>query len=327
MTVPASFLASQLDSLARSLAALATLCKERLPNAGLNERLVLLASRVAIPSGAADTLPSLEHAADILSQAQASIKLLDGTGHLESPDGDSLASSLASTLSAVEAAVGGEMRKGPTSRVYGLYVIIDPEVTAGRDPAEVAGAALAGGARMIQLRDKLSEKGRSLRLARMLLTLCSNHDALFIVNDHADLAAIVGADGLHVGQGDLPVAEARAILNTGQIIGRSNHLVEEVTESEAQGADHVALGAVYQTSTKASISDRATIGPEAVRRARESVHVPLVAIGGINEDNVEPVVRAGADAICVTGAVGLAPDPEAACRRMVSKILQAGGRA
>ena len=225
------------------------------------------------------------------------------------------------------AAVEIRARKELSARVYGLYVIIDPEVTAGRDPIEVASGALKGGARMLQLRDKLREKGQTLLLARALRELCLEYGALLMINDHADLAAVAESDGLHLGQGDLPVVEARRVLTPRQIIGRSNYVLEEALESRDQGADHVALGNVYATSTKASISQRAPIGPEAIRRAKEAVDIPVVAIGGISEENVEPVVRAGADAVCVSSAVGLAPDPGEASRRLVQRILHVGGKA
>ena len=231
------------------------------------------------------------------------------------------------TLEVVEAEAGTVLRREVTNRVYGLYFIVDPEVTDGRDPIAVAAGALKGGAMIIQLRDKLRDKGQSLSTARALKELCEEYDSLFIVNDHADLAAIVDADGLHVGQGDLPVEEARRVLKPQQIIGRSNYLPKEALESQAQEADYVALGNVYATSTKASISSRPATGPESLRKAKEGLTVPLVAIGGINEDNVGPVVAAGADAICVSSAVGLAPDPEEASRRLVERIREAGGRA
>jgi thiamine-phosphate pyrophosphorylase len=219
-----------------------------------------------------------------------------------------------------------EMRREAGGRVYGLYVIIDPQVTSDRDPLEVARAALEGGAHMLQLRDKVRDKGRSLPLAAALRELCDRYGALLMVNDHADVAALSAAHGLHVGQTDLPVAQARRVLGPRQIVGRSNHLLSEVMESEAQGADHVALGNIYRTSTKESIRDRPPLGPEAVTRAKAAVSVPLVAIGGINEDNVDRVVRAGADAVCVASAVGLAPDPAEASRRMTERMRRAGGK-
>lgn len=222
---------------------------------------------------------------------------------------------------------GEKLRRNLGARVYGLYVIIDPEVTGGRDPLDVARGALQGGARVLQLRDKTGEKGGTLILAKALRELCTEHDALLIINDHSDLAVLADADGLHLGQGDLPVAEAHRILSPHQIIGRSNYTLEQSLESQEMGADHLALGNVYHTSTKASISRRAPIGPESIPRVKGAVDVPLVAIGGITEDNIEPVVKAGADAVCVTGAVGLAPDPEEASRRLVERIIASGGKA
>ena len=210
--------------------------------------------------------------------------------------------------------------------MQGLYVIIDPQVTAGRDPATIAGAALQGGARVLQLRDKLRDKGETLPLARALKEMCTEHGAMLIINDHADLAAIVEAHGLHVGQGDLPVAEARKVLGPGQVVGRSNHSRQELVDSLAQGADHVAFGAIYATSTKVSADTSRPVGPEGLQAARKMTDLPLVAIGGINEDNIEAVVKAGADAVCVTAAVGLADDPEDAARRLVRRIEEAGGR-
>ena len=214
----------------------------------------------------------------------------------------------------------------PVLAMQGLYVIIDPEVTAGRDPEAIARAALQGGARVLQLRDKLRDKGESLPLARTLKDMCTEHGAMLIINDHADLAAIVEAHGLHVGQGDLPVAEARMVLQPWQVVGRSNHFREELADSLAQGADHVAFGAIYATSTKVSADTSRPVGPEGLQAARAMTDLPLVAIGGINEGNIEAVVKAGADAVCVTAAVGLAEEPEEAARRLVRRIEEAGGR-
>ena len=222
---------------------------------------------------------------------------------------------------------GKAMRAGLSARLYGLYVIIDPEVTGGRDAVEVAEAALKGGARIIQLRDKVREKGAIVSLARRLRELCLKHEALLIINDHPDVAVVSEADGVHVGQGDMSVADARTVLRPNQVIGRSNHTVEESAESERMGADHVALGNVYHTETKASIRRRAPTGPGVISTLKSTVKAPVVAIGGINEDNIGPVVEAGADAICVASAVGLAPDPEDAARRLVDLIRGAGGRA
>ena len=222
--------------------------------------------------------------------------------------------------------LGAAIRRDQAGRIRGLYVIIDPEVTGGREPLEIARAAINGGARMLQLRDKLRDKGEQLPLGIALRDLCAANDALLIINDHADLAAALGPEhvGLHVGQTDLPVAEARKILAPGQVLGRSNREIDLIVESQEMGADHVAFGAMYTTTTKQVT--RAPQGPERLRQARAAASVPLVAIGGITADNVAPVVAAGADAICVTAAVGSAPEPEAAASALTEAIRAAGGR-
>ena len=204
--------------------------------------------------------------------------------------------------------------------VRGLYVIVDAQAAGGRDLVEVTQAALRGGARVIQLRDKLHDKGDVLPVARRIRDLCDRHNAVFIVNDHADLAVACDAHGLHLGQHDLPVAEARAILKPYQIIGTSNALVEEAAESERQGADYLAVGAIFPTDTKERTRP-AGLGTLSAVKARAAA--PVVAIGGINLDNISDVARAGADAACVISAVVGAPDPEAAARRLAA-ALEAG---
>ena len=231
---------------------------------------------------------------------------------------------LAGALSELAGQLGAALRGKQADRVRGLYVIIDPEVTGGREPLEIAQAAIRGGAKMLQLRDKLRDKGEILPLARDLQQLCADNDALLIVNDHVDLAAAVGSGGVHVGQTDLPVAQARQVLAPEQVLGRSNREIDLLIESQEMGADHVAFGAIYPTTTKPG--SRGPQGPERLKAAREVTKVPLVAIGGINADNVGPVVEAGADAICVTAAVGLAAEPEEAAERLVAAIREAGGK-
>ena len=227
-------------------------------------------------------------------------------------------------LEGLSAQLGAAIRREKAGQVRGLYVIIDPQVTGGRDPLDIAIAAVNGGARMLQLRDKLRDKGESLPLAMALQDLCQRNGALLIINDHADVAAAVGSGGLHVGQTDLPVAQARQILAPYQVLGRSNREFAQLVESQEMGADHVAFGAIYATTSKGVA--RNPQGPGRVREAKALAKVPLVAIGGINLENVTPVVEAGADAICVTAAVGLAEEPEAAATRMTAAIEAAGGR-
>ena len=212
-----------------------------------------------------------------------------------------------------------EIRNERIQKVRGLYVIVDPEATRGRDVVAVAEAALRGGASLIQLRDKTRDKGEVLEIARALKSLCDQHDALFIVNDDADIAYLSESHGLHVGQTDLPVAEARRVLSPDQIVGRSNNGTTEALESERQGADYLAVGAVFSTTTMGK-SGRTAVGAEMIRDVKEAVSAPVVAIGGINAGNIAHVARAGADCICVVSAVTYAEDPERAAAELVEII-------
>ncbi|MDO8750874.1 MAG: thiamine phosphate synthase, partial [Dehalococcoidia bacterium] len=230
----------------------------------------------------------------------------------DSPD------ALKELASQVENALAAGARREAAWRVAGLYVIVDPQLTLGRDVVEVARAALRGGATAIQLRDKVRDKGDQLPVARRLMEVCKEHGASFVVNDHADLAAACGAHGLHVGQHDLPVAEARRVLYPTQFLGTSNALLQEAEASAQQQADYIAVGAMYLTDSKGNTRPA---GIQGLRQVRQQVSgIPIVAIGGITLDNVDPVLEAGADGICVIGAVCLAGDPEKAARLLVERI-------
>ena len=220
--------------------------------------------------------------------------------------------------------LGSTLRNRQSYKVRGLYVIIDPEVTGGRNPLEIAQAAVRGGVSMLQLRDKLRDKGESLKLAWDLQELCVANDVLLIINDHLDLAVAINSGGVHLGQTDLPVKDARAILNPGQVLGRSNREYDQLSESQDMDVDHVAFGPIYATTTKST--GREPQGAERLKQARALTNLPLVAIGGINVNNVAPVIVAGADAICVTAAIGLSDDPERSSNDLVEAISNAGGK-
>ena len=203
--------------------------------------------------------------------------------------------------------------------VRGLYVIIDPDGCGGRDPVEVARLALEGGASVLQWRDKRREKGDQLAQARAVRELCARHGALFIVNDHADLALATGADGVHLGQRDLPVEAVRPFVPPGFIIGVSTNDAAEARLAEAHGASHVAVGSVFRTASKEPERTRAA-SPERVREVKSAVGVPVVAIGGINASNIEQALAAGADAVAVISAVCSAADPRAAAAELVARM-------
>ena len=204
-------------------------------------------------------------------------------------------------------------------KIDGLYVIVGPDATRGRPVVEVAEEALRGGASVLQLRDKTGDRGDVLPVAARLRELCHDHGALFFVNDDIALGFACDADGVHLGQSDLPVDVARRILAADKLIGRSNNSDAEVEESVAMGVDYVAVGATFPTTTVGK-GARAAIGLDGIRRARELTTLPLVAIGGIKESNVADVVEAGADCVAVISAVTMADDPEAAARRLVDAI-------
>ena len=282
-----------------------------------------LQSLSSVSASSATVELTLNDSLSLVETSQALLATLErpqygGLGNAE------LTRGLSESLSGLWDDIGAVLRRQQADKVRGLYVIIDPEVTGGRDPMEIARAAVRGGARMLQLRDKLRDKGEILSLATPLQQLCLINDVLLIMNDHVDLGAIVGSAGIHVGQTDMPVAQARQVLAPHQILGRSNREMEQLVESQRMGADHVAFGAIYQTTTKGT--GRPPQGPERLREAREIARVPLVAIGGITAANVAPVVEAGADAVCVTAAVAAAREPEAAAAELVEAMRVAGGR-
>ncbi len=202
-------------------------------------------------------------------------------------------------------------------QLRGLYVIIDPALMGGREPLAVARDALEGGARLLQLRDKGREKGLQLPLAEALAGLCRQADALFIVNDHADLALACGADGVHVGQKDLPVAAVRRIVPAGFIVGCSTNNPEEARRAEAEGADYVSVGRLFPTGSKADTRP-ATL--DTLRAVKAAVSLPVCAIGGINESNIDAVLAAGADMVAVIAAVSAAPDVRQAARRLAARF-------
>ena len=198
-----------------------------------------------------------------------------------------------------------------------LYVILDRAAAAGRDLVEILDAAIVGGARMVQLREKTWPSGQLLPLAERLRARCRQAGVTFVMNDRVDLAVALEADGVHLGQDDLPPRLARPLLRPGMILGVSTHSVEQARRAQADGADYVAVGAMFPTQTK---PDFELVGPALVRAVRPEVRVPLVGIGGITPQNAGEVIRAGADGVAVISAVCAAPDPTAITREFLRVI-------
>jgi thiamine-phosphate pyrophosphorylase len=196
-----------------------------------------------------------------------------------------------------------------------FYAMIDP--AGGHDPVALAGILLAAGVRILQLRLKDVGARDFLTAARAITPLCRAHNAMFIVNDRADIALLADADGVHLGQEDLPLDAARQILGPDRIIGVSTHQVEQARAAEADGADYIGFGAMYTGGLK---NVKHAQGLERLREIRQGVRIPIVAIGGITEATMPEVMAAGADAAAIITDVVRAPDVSAKVRA----ILQSG---
>jgi thiamine-phosphate pyrophosphorylase len=181
----------------------------------------------------------------------------------------------------------------------------------GRAADDVVAAALAGGVDVVQLREKDAGDDDVLRAAEPLARRCAEAGALFVVNDRPDLAVAAEADGVHLGQDDVPVAEARAVVGPERLIGRSTHSPAQV--DAAEGADYVAVGPVHATPTKPG---RPAVGLAPIRHAAAHARVPFFAIGGLDAGNVGEAIAAGARRVVVVRAIAEAPDPEAVARRL-----------
>jgi len=196
-----------------------------------------------------------------------------------------------------------------------LYVITDEKVSRGRSHLQVAEAAIRGGADALQLRDKEASSGRLYRVALQLRKLARDAKVPFIVNDRVDIALAVDADGVHVGQADLPASVVRELMGPGKILGVSVDTVEEALLAEKDGADYLGVGPVFEArGTKPDAG--APLGVDRVAQIRRHCRLPIVAIGGIDAGNAGEVRVAGADAAAVISAIVAADDIADAARRL-----------
>jgi len=201
-----------------------------------------------------------------------------------------------------------------------LYAILDRTAAAGRDLVPILDAVIAGGCRMVQLREKEWPSGKLLPLAERMRARCHAAGVTFVVNDRVDLALVLGADGIHLGQEDLPPQAVRPLLRSGMILGVSTHSIEQARAALAAGADYVAAGSIFPTATKPGFE---LVGIELIRTLGAEMRVPLIAIGGITAANVRAVIQAGADGVAVISALCSAADPEAETRRLLEAIRAA----
>jgi len=209
------------------------------------------------------------------------------------------------------------LRQDKTKQISGVYLIIDTQALQGRSHIEVATQAIRGGARVVQLRDKLLSKTELLPIAQELRNTCAEGNVLFIMNDYLDLALATNADGLHLGQDDLPVTAARKLLPMDKIIGCSTTTVDQAVTAQAEGADYIAVGSIYPTSSKETAK---VVGRNRLQEIRQAVTLPLVAIGGITKDTAHEVMTAGADAIAIISAILQAEDIATATGQIVNTL-------
>ncbi|SDI32568.1 thiamine phosphate synthase [Natribacillus halophilus] len=206
----------------------------------------------------------------------------------------------------------------------GLYVISAEKLHPERSLLSVMEAALKGGAGAIQLRDKESDKAALIEKGRQLQQLARRYQVPFIMNDHLDVALAINADGVHVGQGDFPLGEARALLGADKLIGISTHTKEEALEAEKLGADYIGIGPVYETSSKEDTE--AELGVAGLKEIRKHVSIPTVAIGGIKLENAEAVAATGVNGLAVISEVVTSNDIEGTCRAFTDILTEARER-
>jgi len=200
-----------------------------------------------------------------------------------------------------------------------LYVIVDRAAVGDRDPAEVASAAIRGGADAIQLRDKAASARQLLEEGRRLLPLTQAAGIPLILNDRVDVARAMQADGVHLGQEDLLIKDARDILGPDRLIGQSTHSVEQALAAQEEGADYLGLGPIFPTPTK---PDYGSVGTGLIGEVAARVRLPIVCIGGIDQGTVGQVLAAGGQRVAVVRAVCGADDPEAAARTLKEALMQ-----
>jgi len=199
-----------------------------------------------------------------------------------------------------------------------LYAIIDPAQASSRSALEVVAALLEAGVRLIQLRDKHASSRQLYAAAQQVAACVRESQGTFIVNDRADIARAVQADGVHVGQEDLPVEGVRRILGPGKWVGYSIHVLEQVREAERSSADYIAWGPIFPTTSKENPD--AVVGLEGLRAARQATRRPLVAIGGITLESARAVIEAGADSVAVIRGLVGAPDIRARAEDFLREI-------
>lgn len=206
---------------------------------------------------------------------------------------------------------------------YSLYLITDRELMSAPTLEEAVEQAIIGGATLVQLREKNASSMEFYRMALRIKAITDRSGIPLIINDRADIALAVNADGLHIGQSDLPAPAARRVIGENKILGVSASSLAEAVEAERGGADYLGVGAMFPTGTK---TDAKQVSMEELRKIRSVVSLPTVAIGGINERTAQNFAGVGIDGIAVASALMAAKDIAAAARELKAAFLRGQGR-
>ncbi|UCF95549.1 MAG: thiamine phosphate synthase [Desulfobacterales bacterium] len=204
---------------------------------------------------------------------------------------------------------------------YSVYLVTDRDLSRGRTTLEIVQAAARGGATCVQLREKKCSTREFIEQAISVKDFLHAQGIALIINDRVDVAQAVNADGVHLGQTDMPLATAQAILRDSMIIGISAESLADAVQAEKGGADYIGVSPIFDTPTKTDTAP--PLGLEGLREIRRAVRIPLVGIGGLNQKNAADVIRNGADGVAVVSAIVAADDPEAAARELRQIVLRA----
>ncbi|WOB44469.1 thiamine phosphate synthase [Thermoleptolyngbya oregonensis NK1-22] len=250
-----------------------------------------------------------------LCRVQEALRVLEEYGKLDRPEMAAACKQLRYRVYALDSQLMGRSHDGRMHKLRRspLYLVTSPH----EHLLPIVEAALQGGLSLVQYRDKTAEDPTRLQLAEKLCHLCRRYDALFLVNDRVDIALAVDADGVHLGQQDIPIALARQILGPSRIIGRSTTNPDEMQRALSEGADYIGVGPVYETPTKAG---KAAAGLDYVRYAAAHSPIPWFAIGGIDAENLGDVIAAGATQVAVVRAIMQAQQPTQATQALLTKL-------
>lgn len=204
--------------------------------------------------------------------------------------------------------------------MFDLYVVTDSDISRGRRDHEVAELAYKGGADVVQLRMKHADGREMLEEANRIREIADDYCRYFIVNDRVDIAMASGADGVHLGQNDIPCDVARELMGEQAIIGVSVNTIEQARKAVSDGTDYLGVGSIFHTKTKPDAKQACGFDP--IFQIRQEFNIPIVAIGGINRGNIQDVIRAGADSAAVVSAVVAQDDISSAAHELRDLILK-----